>query len=249
VVSEPDQGVYDGFNKGIDRATGDAILFLNSDDLLAPGTLRLADTLFRNALGAQIISGGCKIFQTTKKGKEVEMHRYENGRRYQLSLKNVTIGLPIINARIFRKEVFQKIGKFDLNYAITSDREFLIRAALAQLPDAPISRLTYYYRWHAGSLTMNAGNKTMLKGIEEGLAIVETVSRNSALSHQDRKALSAWRREQESTRVMIQVLNRDWGSAIDSTVTSLRRDPRWSLTFIKCGALAIGRRLRTIIRS
>ena len=49
VLSEPDRGVYDAFNKGLDRATGDAVIFLNSDDLLTPGTLALAQQIFQNA--------------------------------------------------------------------------------------------------------------------------------------------------------------------------------------------------------
>ncbi len=34
LVSEPDQGIYDAMNKGLDRANGDYVLFLGADDLL-----------------------------------------------------------------------------------------------------------------------------------------------------------------------------------------------------------------------
>ena len=39
LVSEPDKGIYDAMNKGLARATGDVVCFLNADDQYANATV------------------------------------------------------------------------------------------------------------------------------------------------------------------------------------------------------------------
>ena len=245
VVSEKDRGVYDAMNKGIRLATGEIVILLNSDDLLAHGAFSLIAEIFRNAVGTMIVSAGCQIFRCTTDGAEVEMHRYDEPRRNVLSLRNVTIGTPNINARFFRRKVFDRIGEFDLAYPIAADRDFLIRAALHQLPDAPIAKVLYRYRWHAGSLTMNAGSDSLLLGMQDGRRIIVRTVPNFAVNREQLACLDQWGRECQATEVMICVLQRRFGKALSIWIEAMRLDPRFFFTFFRLGLLAVGRRLRT----
>jgi glycosyltransferase involved in cell wall biosynthesis len=248
VLSEPDSGVYDAWNKGIDRVNGDVVSILNSDDVYAAGAFHKCARIFAASPSAQVASGGCQIFRMGRQGKPVEMHRYQDPERYRLCLRNATVGLPIINSRFFRRSLFDRLGRFDLAYAVSSDREFLIRAALSGIQDVSSPEIFYRYCWHAGSLTMNAGNRSLLRALDEGLQMVKKIRESRSLRPDDEQTLREWERQLQATMVMVHTVMRDREAALSLAKQSFLADPRWLFTFLRCGALAIGRRVRTQFR-
>ncbi len=249
VVSEPDRGVYDAWNKGIDRVTGDLVGILNSDDVYAAHAFENCARLIARSPFAQVVSGGCQIFRKGPRSNEIEMHRYQDPSRYRLSLRNATLGLPIINGRFFRRSVFERFGRFNLDYPVASDREFLIRMSLAGTTDVCSSEVFYRYLWHSGSLTMNAGNKTMLNGIEDGLKIVRATRENNRLRNEADEDLRDWRRELLATRVMVYAVMKERGKTFELAKEAMATDPSWLFAFVRCGTLAAARRARTKLRT
>ncbi|MCW7546347.1 glycosyltransferase [Aurantimonas litoralis] len=74
LIVEKDRGQSDGLTKGFDRATGDIVSWLNSDDLLLPGALfRVAEAFMRHR--TDVVAGGC--LQVKEDGVSV-VHSHHN---------------------------------------------------------------------------------------------------------------------------------------------------------------------------
>jgi glycosyltransferase involved in cell wall biosynthesis len=60
-VSEPDRGQSHAINKGLERATGDILAYLNSDDLYVPGALHTVADAYKKHPRAGLYYGHCRI--------------------------------------------------------------------------------------------------------------------------------------------------------------------------------------------
>lgn len=61
VISEKDQGPASAINKGLRRANGDIVAWLNADDFYFPGTLARVEQAFAKNPGKALGFGGCVI--------------------------------------------------------------------------------------------------------------------------------------------------------------------------------------------
>ncbi len=121
LVSEPDSGIYDAWNKGIRRAKGDYLLFLNSDDeLFDRDVLRdLASTLDKK--GNPSIVHGHLLAVEPQSG-----YSYLDGRPANLESFLYRMDFCTL-ASLVRRDVFERVGGYDERYAISADYDWAIR--------------------------------------------------------------------------------------------------------------------------
>ena len=121
--SEKDLGIYHALNKGIEKATGDIIGFVHSDDLLYnKNVLSNIIAVFKNSN----IDGVYGDLQYVEKQNTNKVIRYWKSKDFKPNLINKG-WTPPHPTLYLRKKVYEKHGLFDLNYKISSDYDFMTK--------------------------------------------------------------------------------------------------------------------------
>jgi glycosyltransferase len=123
LVSEPDEGIADAFNKGVLETTGEWLLFLNADDFLADKDVlaHLMDQLPRITPQVQGVYGRVIRLDRTTDQPTLTLGRPGLERWLVLRMTIPHQGL------LLRREYFDRFGLFDKTYAVGMDYEHLLR--------------------------------------------------------------------------------------------------------------------------
>jgi len=124
LISEKDQGIYDGMNKGIRTATGNIISFLNADDrLLNERSIeRVAAFISSHEPGSIDVYHGSVVFFNYQKGNGFV---WKSGPISSLFIHREAQPHA---ATFYTRAAFEKNGLFDTSYRISGDREWTVRA-------------------------------------------------------------------------------------------------------------------------
>lgn len=123
IVSEPDRGIFDAMNKGIDLAEGDIVGILNSDDFYADNDIieKVVECFQKN----DIDSCYGDIIYIDKDDISKKVRYWKAGEYKEKKLNNGWI--PPHPAFFVKREVYQKYGKFRLDFHIAADYELMFR--------------------------------------------------------------------------------------------------------------------------
>lgn len=117
-VSEKDNGQSDALNKGFKRATGDYFTWINSDDMLLPGTLDKVGRLFKENPSIKWISGNVILINSS--GKIIRCSRLPKYNRFLAKMGFLVVGGP---STFFHCSLYQSVDGFrvDLTYNMDTD--------------------------------------------------------------------------------------------------------------------------------
>ena len=120
--SEPDDGIYDAMNKGLRRACGEVIGFLNADDLFADEQVlaRVAAAFESPEISACF---GDLVYVTKDNQKIV---RFWKSKPFQKGYF-ANGWCPAHPTFYIRRSALERLGAFDLTYLIAADAEFMMR--------------------------------------------------------------------------------------------------------------------------
>lgn len=123
IISEPDKGIYDAMNKGIQAATGDVIGILNSDDFFTSDDViqTVVDSFKNNDIDA--LYGDVHFVSPDNLSKSV---RYYSSSVFKPSLFRFGF-MPAHPSFYMKKVCYDKYGLYALDYKIASDFDLLIR--------------------------------------------------------------------------------------------------------------------------
>ena len=148
LLIEPDKGQSDGLNKGFAKATGDILTWLNSDDLLEPGTLfRVAQAFAEYEV--DMVAGGCRQIGLTR---SQIINNHQNKMPYGIPVA-LPLGLLLDMDRFwltacffyqpevfFTRDIWQRSGarlRTDLYYVLDYDLWVRMAAAGATIVHIP----------------------------------------------------------------------------------------------------------------
>lgn len=158
-IIEPDRGQVDALNKGLRRADGEIICFINSDDTLLPGCLHTVGRYFAEHPGADWLIGDCVMIDTA--GRRLEACRATDVDDLAHALvrdKPFNMPQPSI---FWRRSLLDRFGLFREELEYCFDFEMWCRFLLGGVKLHRIDAELATYRLHGASKTCALRHKQL----------------------------------------------------------------------------------------
>lgn len=122
-TSEPDKGIYDAMNKGIQKSTGDVVGILNSDDYY---TTTDALSTIASAFSDEKLDAVYGDIHFIREGEPDKIVRYYSSRHFKPFWLRFGF-MPAHPSFYCKRSVFEQYGLYRLDYKIGADYEMMVR--------------------------------------------------------------------------------------------------------------------------
>ena len=149
---EEDLGQSDALNKGFSKANGEWLFWLNADDVLLPGALKSLELKVKSLEFKDVewIAGDMVLIDG--EGKVVRCQK-DRGSFRAYEGKPIRVFGP---ASFFRRELFERVGGFDVNLRYCMDTDLWCRFREAGAWFKKTGTYVWGFREHEGSTTTGA---------------------------------------------------------------------------------------------
>lgn len=176
-VSEPDDGQTNAINKGFQKATGEIVAWLNSDDFYTPGALFSVAKAFLEKPNADVIYGNIKtVGVKTLKFPNICLNKYSRKRLFYSNYIPQPASFISINA-------LRKVKFLDERFDYIMDYDLWMRLGKENVIFHYIPKTLAYFRFHRNSKTVSQQEKFWWERLEMFDNILRCESLEPDLAH------------------------------------------------------------------
>jgi GT2 family glycosyltransferase len=190
----------DGINKGFLRATGDWLMWLNTDDYLLPGALAKVAACAAQSPPADVIYGECLFVD-----KDKQLRRRKRDHRFDFGVL-LFYGCYISSTATFlNRRVIAAGHLLDTNYRVCMDFDYYVRLALQGYRFGYLPEALAGFRWREGNTSSVQAQRRRSERLQEQRTYLSQLG-YGWLAH--RWILSGLSRIFQAKRIAIRALSR-----------------------------------------
>ena len=168
IISEPDTGIYDALNKGIQHATGDVIGFLHADDYLNDSYVLESIAERFTCSQTQAVYGD--LIYVSRENSEKVIRYWRAGPFSESRLK--WGWMPPHPTFYVRRSWYERIGGFDTKYRIAADYDSILK--LFSHPDFQVEYIPeVLVKMRLGGISNNS-LRSIIQKMQEDLRVVRS---------------------------------------------------------------------------